>query len=124
MFKAPKSIKRSHVIVAKGGKVLDAQYEVKPADSVEAALKFVEAHKIEAANGAAPPVEAPAEAHSAEEPEAAEEAPAAEVSNPSKFKALSLDNAELVASDPKNEMELNFPEISRGISSTIAPLEP
>eukprot|EP00168_Porphyra_purpurea_P015966 TRINITY_DN505_c1_g1_i1.p4 TRINITY_DN505_c1_g1~~TRINITY_DN505_c1_g1_i1.p4 ORF type:complete len:187 (+),score=99.49 TRINITY_DN505_c1_g1_i1:650-1210(+) len=41
-FKAPKNIKRSHIIVAKGGKVLDVRVPVGPEDSFKEAVKFVE----------------------------------------------------------------------------------
>jgi len=41
-FKAPKNIKRSHIIVAKGGKVLDVRVPIGPEDSFKEAVKFVE----------------------------------------------------------------------------------
>ncbi|OSX71956.1 hypothetical protein BU14_0486s0002 [Porphyra umbilicalis] len=41
-FKTPKNIKRSHIIVAKGGKVLDVRVPIGPEDSFKEAVKFVE----------------------------------------------------------------------------------
>lgn len=43
--KAPKSVKRSHFVVAKGGVILDSQVQVSPADSVEKAMEFVMSRK-------------------------------------------------------------------------------
>lgn len=40
-FKAPKNIKRSHIVVAKGGKVLDVRVMIGPEDSFKEAVKFV-----------------------------------------------------------------------------------
>ncbi|GAB0489767.1 hypothetical protein MMPV_000992 [Pyropia vietnamensis] len=40
-FKPPKNIKRSHVVVAKGGKVLDVRVMIGPEDSFKEAVKFV-----------------------------------------------------------------------------------
>ena len=44
-FKAPKNIKRSHLIFDKGGKVLQVAIQVSPGDSVSQAVEFVEKRK-------------------------------------------------------------------------------
>jgi peroxiredoxin Q/BCP len=41
VFKAPKSVKRSHIIVAKGGKVVQVKIQISPGDSVDEATKFI-----------------------------------------------------------------------------------
>lgn len=43
--KGPKSNQRSHYIVAKGGKLVDAKYTVSPKDSVNLALEFIKSQK-------------------------------------------------------------------------------
>ncbi len=40
-FKQPKNIKRSHVVVAKGGKILDMRITISPGDSFAEATKTV-----------------------------------------------------------------------------------
>jgi len=67
-FMKGSKINRSHIVVEKGGKVLDVQYSITPKNSVKDAVEFCLGHKGE-----------PAAAEQAEEAAAAgEEAEAAE----------------------------------------------
>jgi hypothetical protein len=66
-FSSGKKISRSHLVIEKGGKVLDVQYGITPKNSVKDAVEFCLANKGEALPGAE---SAPA----ADEEEAAEQA--------------------------------------------------
>lgn len=44
-FKLPKNVIRSHVIVGKGGEILDIKNQISPGDSFAEAVKFVKASK-------------------------------------------------------------------------------
>jgi hypothetical protein len=66
-FSSGKKISRSHLVVEKGGKLLDVQYGITPKNSVKDAVEFCLANKGEALPGAE---SAPA----ADEEEAAEQA--------------------------------------------------
>lgn len=46
-FKQPKNVIRSHVVIAKGGEVLDVQNQISPGDSFAEATSFVKEHKQE-----------------------------------------------------------------------------
>lgn len=43
-FKLPKNVIRSHVVIAKGGEVVDIRNQISPGDSYEEAFKTVKAH--------------------------------------------------------------------------------
>lgn len=53
-FSSGKKINRSHIIVEKGGKVLDVHYSITPKVSVKEAIEFCLANKGEPVPGAEP----------------------------------------------------------------------
>lgn len=72
-FASGKKINRSHIVVAKGGKVLDVQYGITPKNSVKDAITFCLAHKAEPVAGAAQPADKEAEEEAEEAAEAGEQ---------------------------------------------------
>lgn len=72
--KPPKSIKRSHFVVQKGGKILDTQIQISPGDSIARAVQFVEHFVQENGAGEEAEKEADKEAKSGADPEEAAEA--------------------------------------------------
>jgi hypothetical protein len=74
-FSSGKKINRSHLVIAKGGKVLDVQYGITPKNSVKDAVEFCLANKGEALPGAesAPAADKEEAAQQAEEAAAAGE---------------------------------------------------
>jgi len=45
-MKGAKSINRSHIVVAKGGKVLDVHYSITPKNSIKDAVAFCLENKV------------------------------------------------------------------------------
>jgi hypothetical protein len=66
-FSSGKKINRSHIVVEKGGKLLDVQYGITPKNSVKDAVEFCLANKGE-------PVPGAESAPAADQEEAAEQA--------------------------------------------------
>jgi hypothetical protein len=83
-FSSGKKISRSHLVVEKGGKLLDVQYGITPKNSVKDAVEFCLANKGEALPGAesAPAADAEDAAEQAEEAAAAGEEAEKKEDNP------------------------------------------
>lgn len=104
--KGPKSINRSHIVVAKGGKILDVQYGISPKASIKDAVEFCLTNKGEAVAAGeeaeqAAGDEAEQAAGDAEQTAAAEQAEEAAAAAPEEPKAEELKAEDETAPEPE-----------------------